>query len=247
MDFFVLFCFALLLSESKCSSFMGIIGCDFRKSRCECDFGMRSGDRRLLKALRNQKQIDAKKVKIYLNKTFWNKYISFLLNQMIKSVHNNHTSDLHQSFKFKIKFSKVWGTRLRQWTDNASSRGGSRRSPYSIFTNVSLWGHIRHLSNLLDWLSFIYISELCWKNYYNLSYRWAFSFLCFKKKPHMLYETLHFHQSIGEVLYVSADTRLSTFHRWSSKRLVDYFDFCSWQLQKNFCIAQVWIKHFVLI
>ena len=159
----VLFCFALLLSESKCSSFMGIIGCDFRKSRCECDFGMRSGDRRLLKALRNQKQIDAKKVKIYLNKTFWNKYISFLLNQMIKSVHNNHTSDLHHSFKFKIKFSKVWGTRLRQWTDNASSRGGSRRSPYSIFANVSLWGHIRHLSNLLDGLSFIYISELCWK------------------------------------------------------------------------------------
>ena len=44
-------------------------------------FDLKSGERRLLQASTNQTQTEAKKVKIYLNK-----YISFLLKQIIKSV-----------------------------------------------------------------------------------------------------------------------------------------------------------------
>ena len=127
--------------------------------------------------------------------------------------------------------------------NRASSRGGSRRSSRSIFATVSIWGHIRRLSNLFDWLSFIWISEFCWKNYYILSYRWAFSVLSSSHTIRNLtfasvYRWKYMYQPIqGLTLFISVP----------SERLVDYFDFPSWQLQKYFCIAQLSIQHFALI
>ena len=86
MDF-VLLCFVLILfSESKCFSFMGIIACDFRKSRYECDSTWEMASVLCYKLRRIKHKLKPKKVNIYLNKTLWNKYISFLLKQIIKSV-----------------------------------------------------------------------------------------------------------------------------------------------------------------
>ena len=39
-----------------------------------------------------------------------------------------------------------------------------------------------------------------------------------KKKPHMLYETLHFHQSIGESTTCINDTRFGTFHQCADQK-----------------------------
>ena len=132
--------------------------------------------------------------------------------------------------------------------NRASSRGGLRRSPCSIFTNVSIWGHIRRLSNLFDWLSFIYISEFCWKNYFNLSYRWAFSFLSFKRRTSHTIRNLTFASVYRRKYYMYQPIQgLALFISVPSKGLVDYFHFPSWQLQKYFCIAQVCIQHFALM
>ena len=119
--------------------------------------------------------------------------------------------------------------------NRASSRGGSRRSPCGIFTNVSIWSHIRRLSNLFYWLSFIYISEFCWKNYYKLSlrYRWAFSFLSFKKRTSHTIRNLTFasvyrwkyymYQLIqGSTLFISVPSRLLWFSFLTAAKIFLY-------------------------
>lgn len=174
---------------------MGIIACDFRKSLYECDSTWEVAS--VFQAVTNIKT-------------------NYKVGDII-CIHLTFTSVLSSksSFKSILRYKITSMSR-------ASSSSGLRRSPYSIFTNVSIWGHIRRLSNLFDWLSFTYISEFCWKNYYNLSYRWALiiSSLSFKKKNLTYYTKPYICISLSvKVLYVSTDTRLSTFHQCGARKV----------------------------
>ena len=202
---------------------MGIIACDFRKSLYECDSTWEVAS--VFQAVTNIKT-------------------NYKVGDII-CIHLTFTSVLSSksSFKSILRYKITSMSR-------ASSSSGSRRSPYSIFTNVSIWGHIRRLSNLFDWLCFTYISEFCWKNYYNLLYRWALiiSSLSFKKKTSHTIRNLTFASVYRWKYYMYLPIPgLALFISVPRERLVDYFDFFFWQLQKYFCIAQVCILPFALI
>ena len=159
-----------------------------------------------------------------------------------------HTSDLHQSFKFKIKFSKVFrGTRLRQWIARVreAGQGGARVAflrmclyeatsvacrifliKYLLFTSLNSAGKIitiyRTDVHSASCLSKKKTSHAIRNLTFSSVYRWKY----------------YMYQSIqGLALFISVPTKSS----------VDYFDFRSWQLQKYFCIAQLCIQHFALI
>ena len=120
-----------------------------------------------------------------------------------------HTSDLHQSFKFKIKFSKVfWGTRLRQWIARVreAGQGGARVA----FLRMCLY-EVTSVACRIFLIKYLLFTSLNSAGKIITIYRTdVHSASCLsKKKPHMLYETLHFHQSIGE-----STTCISPYKVW---------------------------------
>ena len=130
-----------------------------------------------------------------------------------------HTSDLHQSFKFKIKFSKVfWGTRLRQWI--ARVREAGQGGACVAFLRMCLY-EATSVACRIFLIKYLLFTSLNSAGKIITIYRTdVHSASCLsKKKPHMLYETLHFHQSIGEsTIHVSVHTRFGTFHQCADQK-----------------------------
>ena len=125
-----------------------------------------------------------------------------------------HTSDLHQSFKFKIKFSKVfWGARLRQWIARVreAGQGGARVAflrmclyeATSVACRIFLIKYL--LFNLEKLLQFIV--QMC------------IQLPVFQKKNLTCYTKPYIFISLSvKVLHVSVHTRFGTFHQCADQK-----------------------------
>ena len=129
-----------------------------------------------------------------------------------------HTSDLHQSFKFKIKFSKVfWGTRLRQWIARVreAGQGGARVA----FLRMCLY-EATSVACRIFLIKYLLFTSLNSAGKIITIYRTdVHSASCLSKKNLTCYTKPYIFISLSvKVLHVSVHTRFGTFHQCADQK-----------------------------